>query len=94
MSEEIIAKLGKLARQSRELEEELSRPEAVSGPHYIEFSQQYTRLKRAADAHQALQRLSSCDMMSTIKDVRLTYYYRISGSGRPRPAPGVLRRAG
>ncbi len=57
MSETILAKLAELAHQSQALAEQLSRPQAIADPHYIELSQRYARLKRAADAHQALQAL-------------------------------------
>lgn len=57
MSEELLKKLGELARQSRALEEELSQPETIASPQYIELSQKYARLKEAADAYGALEEL-------------------------------------
>ncbi len=57
LSSAVRIRIEELVRQARELEADLARPEAVSGPRYVELSQRYARLKQIAEDYEELQRL-------------------------------------
>ncbi len=57
MQTQIRHRLEEFLKECRQLEAELARPELVNSPRYIELSQRYARLKKAADDYQELKKL-------------------------------------